>query len=248
MGTQFSKFALVAGIMLALVFTFSCSDDDSGNDDETGGSYDSDKGNDIANYKTKKIGSQTWMAENLNYNVEGSKCFGEGSSMVVIGYTGVMPIYGTLSNVQIKANCAKYGRLYDYETANTVCPSGWHLPSSDEFTTLIDFVGGSETAGTKLKAKNGWNFSWQGNPINGNGTDSYGFSALPGGSGIEGGIEFGGLGGISITKGFWWSATENNASTACALFIDYNENADECNSSLGTLKSALLSVRCVKDY
>jgi len=110
-----------------------------------------DKRDDKA-YKTVKIGEQTWMAENLNYNAQNSKCYDNKNS-----------------------NCAKYGRLYDWTQALEACPAGWHLPSDDEWTKLENAVGGRHTAGKKLKSKTGWN-------NNGNGTDGNGFTALPGGS------------------------------------------------------------------
>jgi hypothetical protein len=86
------------------------------------------RGGNIGNYKTVVIGTQRWMAENLDNAIDGSVCHGNLSS-----------------------NCEKYGRLYTWEIANRACPSGWHLPSDDEWSTLVDYVGGASTAGRKLK-------------------------------------------------------------------------------------------------
>jgi uncharacterized protein (TIGR02145 family) len=110
-------------------------------------------------YKTVKIGNQTWMAENLNYNAKGSKCYGEGGKVYyeLKGENSEK----TLSNNEIQANCTKYGRLYDWETAKTVCPAGWHLPSRAEWNLLGDNA-------KKLKATTGWYGD-------GSGTDDYGF-------------------------------------------------------------------------
>ena len=126
-------------------------------------------------YRTVVIGDQTWMGENLNYQTSNSKCYGNDAS-----------------------NCAKYGKLYNWNDALSACPVGWHLPSNAEWNTLTRVVGGS-TAGTRLKSKTGWS-------NNGNGTDDVGFSALPGGNGNSGGY-FNSAGNY----GYWWSATENNA-------------------------------------
>jgi uncharacterized protein (TIGR02145 family) len=143
-------------------------------------------------YKTAKIGTQTWMAENLNYEAEGSVCYENNP-----------------------ANCAKYGRLYNWETAMKVCPKGWHLPSNAEWDKLLRFVDGdkgtkspynSETAGQHLKTVSGWNFYKE---YYGNGTDDYGFSALPGGNGGSDG-NFNGAGHY----GGWWSAGEYNSDYA----------------------------------
>ena len=102
-------------------------------------------------YKTVKIGSQVWMAENLNYEMQDSYCYQ--------GY---------------ESNCYVYGRLYEWNVARKSCPHGWHLPSKAEFEKLFKFVGGQTKANSKLKSKNGWN-------KNGNGLDVFGFSALPAG-------------------------------------------------------------------
>jgi uncharacterized protein (TIGR02145 family) len=190
-------------------------------------------------YKHTLIGTQTWMAENLNYNASGSKC-GNGSS---------------LSDANT-STCDTYGRLYNWATAmaidascNTndlstcgatvaakhkgVCPTGWHLPSDAEWTTLTVFVGVSP--GTKLKSTSGWD-------SNGNGTDEFGFSALPGGDGFDNGnFNTAAAGNI----GYWWSATENDASTAWLRSMNYN-NAYVGSGDLSKAEH-LFSVRCVQD-
>ena len=102
-------------------------------------------------YRTVKIGSQTWMAENLTVKTKDSWCYDNNES-----------------------NCKKYGRLYTWNVAKRACPSGWHLPSKSEIETLIEAVGGKSEAGKMLKSKTGWSDS-------GNGTDAYAFSALPAG-------------------------------------------------------------------
>jgi uncharacterized protein (TIGR02145 family) len=188
-------------------------------------------------YKTTKIGEQVWMAENLNYEAEGSRCYRDSTSY-----------------------CGKYGRLYDWATAmgidkefnkkkwngsdvkrQGVCPKGWHLPSNAEWDKLYRYADGtsgtenpyeSETVGKYLKSKEGW-------PEPGNGEDKFGFSALPGGYGNSGGyiMHVGGY-------GLWWSASE------CCSSIAYNRDMGyyyEGASWDGYDKSYLFSVRCVRD-
>ncbi len=165
-------------------------------------------------YKTVKIGKQTWMAENLNYNASGSVCYDN------------KPAY-----------CEKYGRLYNWETATKVCPSGWHLPSISEWNELNKAVGGFEVAGKKLKSKSGWDYKGKSD----NGTDEFGFSVLPGGLGLSDG-SFGNVG----DSGYWWSVSEDetNSNDAYRLIMDYdNEGAYYSNGD----KSQLRSVRCLQD-
>jgi len=161
------------------------------------------------NYKWVKIGAQVWMAENLNYAENGSVCYDKQES-----------------------NCGKYGRLYKWATARSVCPDGWHIPSDGEWTTLTDFAGGLSSVGAKLKATNGWDRG-------GNGTDDYGFAALPGGSGYSNG-SFRNAG----YYGYWWSASESSINYAYGRLITYsNESA---RWGYGN-KPFLFSVRCLKD-
>ena len=164
-------------------------------------------------YRKVTIGGQTWMAENLNYAANNSVCYENNTG-----------------------NCEKYGRLYNWATAKTACPAGWHLPSDAEWTTLTDKVDGSETAGTKLKSSAGWN-DYEGK--SGNGTNEYLFSALPGGyGGSDGAFDGAGYGGL------WWSSTEYDAYYAwdrvmnCSIEYVYRDNND---------KTHLFSVRCVQD-
>ena len=165
-------------------------------------------------YKTVTIGSQTWMAENLNFAAKGSKCHEDKSE-----------------------NCEKYGRLYNRETTLKACPSGWHLPNDEEWQKLVDIAGGDKIAGTKLKATSGWDDN-DGKP--GNGTDEYGFSALPGGRGFsddnDGDIGYGGN---------WWTSTESNANHA------YYRSMNNYSSLVFRQESGssdVFSVRCLQDY
>jgi uncharacterized protein (TIGR02145 family) len=197
-----SIFKAVVVSSVAAVFSIGCGGDDGGDDNGGGG------GDDSYTYSggTVKIGGKTWMAKNLDRATANSKCYDNDS-----------------------ANCAKYGRLYTWAEAKSACPAGWHLPSDAEWTALTDAVGGSSTAGKKLKATSN----------NENGTDEYGFSALLGGFGhSDGSFYYAGYGGN------WWSATENDASEAWYRWM--NDEDEGVNRDSGD-KAFLLSVRCVQD-
>jgi len=165
-------------------------------------------------YKTVKIGNQIWMAENLNYDASGSVCYDNNS-----------------------ANCEKYGRLYNWETAMEVCPLGWHLPSNiEEWEGLSIVAGGVKVAGKKLKSKSGWN-DYQGK--SGNGTDEFEFSALPGGFGnSDSSFDIVGY------NGYWWSSSERGSNYAYYRYMFYNYEYASWNYDV---KSYLLSVRCLKN-
>jgi len=187
-------------------------------------------------YVTIKIDTQIWMAQNLNYRPQ------EGRSWC---------------NDNHDYHCEEYGRLYDWNTAATACPAGWHLPSRAEWDILGQAVDGERLSkkdgtvdwlgmGEKLKMKSGWNarnYWWAGvgsyYELSGNGTDEYRFSALPGGRRDSDG-EFGYPG----KYGYWWMADEYNGAKAygrrISSFFDQMEE-DYYNKKDGN------SVRCLKD-
>ena len=160
-------------------------------------------------YKTVVIGNQTWMGENLNFTPTSgnSWCYSNTPS-----------------------SCTTYGRLYDWATAKVVCPTGWHLPDTTEWNVLEAAVGGTATAGTKLKATSGWS--------SGNGTDDFGFSALPGGNYV--GSSFYDVGGY----GSWWTATAYGSDLA------YDRDMGFLSAYVGLSNDGQtigFSVRCLKD-
>ena len=160
-------------------------------------------------YRTVKIGSQTWMAENLKVRTEGSWCYEDKES-----------------------NCQKYGRLYNWDEAKVACPAGWHLPSKGEFEALFVAVGSQDVAGKKLKSISGWG-------KNGNGDDTFGFSALPAG-------DRGSLGYYDVEGyyAYFWSSSEYNSNYAYYMGLGY----DGDKAGLGSYdKIDGFSVRCLKD-
>lgn len=169
-------------------------------------------------YYTVLIGSQTWMWQNLK-----TSKFRNGD-IVHSWYYDNEPGYGYV-----------YGRLYDWYAVNDsrgLCPQGWHVPTDAEWTQLTNYVGSN--AGTKLKFTIGWSSG-------GNGTDEYGFSALPGGYRNPNGL-FGYIGDY----GWWWSATEYNnwIYNAWTRFMTYDYSSvyrDYYDKGDG------ISVRCLKD-
>ncbi len=159
-------------------------------------------------YKTVKIGTQLWMAENLNFNAfEGSYCHGDNPD-----------------------NCQIYGRLYEWASADFACPSGWHLPTNDDWDLLTDYLG--ENNGVKLKSDFGWTGDY-------NGDNSSGFNALPASYHTEYG-EYMALGGYA----FFWTATENQENRAWSRLLSYNREIVEKNFFN---KQNAFSVRCLKN-
>jgi len=129
-------------------------------------------------------------------------------------------------------SCKKYGRLYDWNTAKTsTCPTGWHLPSITEWENLINYVG-SSGAGTRLKAKSP---SW-------NGTDDYGFSALPGGRRYTDGSVAG-----AGTESHWWTNTESTVGSGANADTRYITSSGSAISYSNYGKNGGHSVRCLQE-
>ena len=199
------------------------------------GSYSQQKGSvtdiDGNTYQTVVIGDQEWMAENLKttkYNDGQTIEFANGVQMDWYNSTSGMYTWYD-SDVQYKD---VYGALYNWlaATSTNICPVNWHVPTDDEWRILRDFVGTSE--GTKLKAITGWN-------ADGNGTDDFGFAALPGGY-VSGTFSYSNDG----NQGLWWTTVEKNIDDA------YNAELSANNDWLDIYyhrKDYGLSIRCIKN-
>lgn len=147
-------------------------------------------------YKTVNIGNQTWFAENLNFKRDGSSCY----------------------NAEV-ANCNAYGRLYSsWESAMDACPKGWKLPTIKDFETLITTAGGESVAGKKLKSTTGW-------PYSGNGSNAYGFSAVPS------------VDGYAV----YWVADDTKSNLSYKVVLGYGTDF-----SVFSMNPDSASVRCIK--
>jgi uncharacterized protein (TIGR02145 family) len=190
-------------------------------------------------YSTVQIGTQCWMAENLN--------------------VGTMLPGGTPSNDGIiekfcysntAANCTNYGGLYTWDEmmqytsgdpVQGICPPGWHIPGEAEWCTMTTFVDSTvvcniyawtgTNAGLKLRSTSGWYSGW-------NGTNEVGFNGLPGGSRTAAGDYF-----DLTTYGNWWSSQPTGSNA-------WNRRVTCYQNDLGSFyntKTYALSVRCIKD-
>ena len=195
-------------------------------------------------YNTVIVGTRLWMAENLrvvtlNDNSQVQNITDDAAWVVTTS-----PAYCWYNNDQ--SFKTTYGALYNWFTANTgkLCPTGWHVPTDEEFSALEIALGmATDQAelwgwrgtdhGKKMKNQTGWD-------DNGNGTNSSGFSALPGG------YRFGGDGQffLQTTITYWWSATEHDADRGWYRRID---SAGDQVYRASTSKKGGKYIRCVKD-
>jgi uncharacterized protein (TIGR02145 family) len=214
-------------------------------------------------YKTVEIDSQIWMAENLNYALEGSKCALANTGNINLSSlsdnnTPLCDIYGRLYNwamaMDIDADCNTSSCQDKIETNHKgICPDGWHIPSASDWNTLIRYVhedngynnytdGTRSIAGKHLKATSSWN---ENGGVNGNGEDKYGLAVLASGFGRVNGTS-GNFGAVS----FWWNTGENNTENAgpetnAIRMSMYNVHDEILWAVLD--KAAYSSVRCVKN-
>ncbi len=180
-------------------------------------------------YDTVTLGTQTWLAQNLNYETGNSWCYDDDSE-----------------------NCGTYGRLYDWDTATTACPTGWHLASDAEWSTLVKYLdpladpsdefNTSEIAGGMLKTtgtvQDGTGL-W--NQPNTGATNASGFSALPSGTRSSSGNYQ--MLGYHV---MFWTATEFDDDNVWTMMLDISQSAT-CRDNEAITKEYAVSVRCVMD-
>jgi uncharacterized protein (TIGR02145 family) len=193
-------------------------------------------------YNTITIGTQTWMKENLK-----TTKYSDGSAIPEIKDSSVWGVQPTPAYCWYNNDSSiyknTYGALYNWYAAanNNLCPVGWHVPSDNEWTTLTNFLGGENVAGSMLKEAGNvhWIFD------NTDATNSSLFTALPGGfrdyyTGIYNFGQF-----YYLTSfGFWWTATSYNNNSGYARNMFNNEiyvYREFCSKNYG------YSVRCLKD-
>ncbi|WP_407456065.1 fibrobacter succinogenes major paralogous domain-containing protein [Fibrobacter sp.] len=199
-------------------------------------------------YKTVKIGEQWWMAENLNYADSSKTASLMGKSWCYNNSVELCNKYGRLYTWSAAIDSVKFATDIDNpldcgfdknctlpDTVYGICPLGWHLPSKDEWEKLTDAVGGKTSPGTMLKSSNGWNTY---NNVSGNGSDSFGFSALPAGARyVDGDYNDDGL------NAYFWCSTANDIYNANYMRLSRSNGV-----GLGIIsKSDGFSIRCIKD-
>ena len=185
--------------------------------------------------QTVTIGSQTWTTKNLDVDT-----FRNGDAILevktandwVTANKNKQPAWCYYENDA--NNGTKYGKLYNWYAVNDergLAPTGWHVPTDNEWTELSTFLGGEMDAGTKMKSTSGWS-------ENGNGTNSSSFTGLPGGSRWkEGGFL------LVYNGGYWWTASKGFS----LVYARYLYSGYGLLSRGFASKKSGLSVRCVKD-
>ena len=205
------------------------------------------KDRDNNNFGIVTIGMQTWMAENLK-----TTKYNDGTAIPNITNNTDWGLLGTgaycdYNNTSL--NSDTYGRLYNWFTVDNnastkvasnggknICPTGWHVPTYAEWTTLTYYLGGQNLAGYKLKETGTTHWTTP----NTGATNETGFTALPGGYRFIGDGAF----YYILTNGFWWSSTAFSTSNAWNMYVS---NSDNYFYSGDRAKQYGISVRCLRD-
>jgi uncharacterized protein (TIGR02145 family) len=245
---------LLIGVIGVQTIT-SCSDDGGGGE----GGSSSPSGGNIGNCNggTVKIGTQTWQKCNLNVvpSTGNSKCYDDDPANCE--KYGRLYDWATAMALDTACNLTRCDSQIVYPHRG-ICPEGWHIPNDADWNKLLSFIDGetrgngsyeydgydstryrSYTAGLYLKATSGWNWDKYDN-YDGNGTDKYGFSALPGGYGVSGG--FADVG----EWGYWWNANEDVYDVRYASYRYMGYQYPDVTIVVNG-KNRLRSVRCLKD-
>jgi len=187
-------------------------------------------------YHTVQIGTQTWMVENLK-----TTRFNDGTSIPKVTNNSEWAQSDTAAycwyDNDSSANVDIYGALYNWNAVQSdkLAPSGWHVATDQDWTTLTTFLGGENVAGGKLKEKGTGNWKSPNTGAN----NEVGFAALPGGYRTPEGS----FSDMSLS-GDWWTSTELTAGNAWFRGMGYDQGSV---SRVGLNKALGLSVRCVRD-
>lgn len=234
---------LVCGF-IGLVGIFQSCTKTEGDDDFSGNSGTFTDKRDDAQYKWVKIGNQIWMAENLAYLPSVSP---SAERSTTEPYYYIYAYQGTsVSEAKATEDYNNYGVLFNWTAAKKACPTGWHLPSDEEWKVLEGNVDGEYgvgdlewnktgtrgfDAGKNLKAKSGWD-------EDGNGTDNFGFSGVPGGRQNSWYFDTDGY------SGWWWTSTIDGENTMVHKLASSYTGVYRTNY---TIVYSGLSIRCVRN-
>lgn len=197
-------------------------------------------------YKTVEIGDQTWMAENLRYGKKVSNgseikddaivayfCY-DGDTIKCMKYGG---LYSWSEMMALPYNCNNINcsDLIDGDGIHQgICPQDWHVPSLTEWDVLFTAVGGQSAAGKALKSSENW-------INNGDGLNTYGFSALPAGyASADGGQYF-----SEMSEAAFWTANIYSSYQAFYISFGYSGNGSHLTTYRGKVIGQ--SVRCIKN-
>jgi len=234
----------IVGVLLSIFLILSCKkEEDSSSEIIFNPNLDYDTVTDIDGnmYKTITIGTQTWMAENLRTTKYRNGDLIGTTTPATLNISGeITPKYQWAYDGN-ESIAATYGRLYTWYAlvdSRNLCPTGWHVPNDEEWTTLTEYLGGENVAGGKLKEISSahWHRPNQG------ATNESGFTALPGGGRNQYGL-FRYIG----ESGDWWSSTEHYLDTICANEVNLYYDSGSLISAFYSVKKNTNSVRCIKN-